>query len=145
MDKPYSTHLAVWGGTAVLTLCRVRRAWGPNHSELALRYALSSLPDGAEVIVLDLDHGPRAAHDCDRVLGIVHGYAVEHALHMVSIGTPLLTEPPVLRHAPHLAGIGHGSGDSAELALSEALGTAALVQRAEGIRMARRGTHPCRP
>ncbi|MEU0054126.1 hypothetical protein ABZ299_18175 [Streptomyces sp. NPDC006184] len=145
MNKPYSTHLAVWGGTAVLTVCRVRRAWGPHHSELALRYALTSLPDGADVIVLDLDHGPRDTHDCDRVLGIVHGYAVEHALHLVSIGAPRLTEPSVLRHTPHLTGIGHGSGDSAELALSQALATAALVQRAEGIRMARRGSHPCRP
>ncbi|MFJ7149123.1 hypothetical protein ACIQVT_13115 [Streptomyces sp. NPDC100445] len=146
MNKPYSTHLAVWGDTVVLTLCRVRRVFGPDHSELALRYVLSSLPDRAEVIVIDLDHGPRRPQDRARVLEIVHRYAVEKALHLVSIGAPRRAAPSAVRHTPDPADTGAGpdSGGTG-LALSRALTAAALVQRAEGIRMARRGTHPCRP
>lgn len=142
MSKPYSTNLAVWGGTAVLTLCHCRRTWAPDHSELALRYVLASLPGHAEAIVLDLDHGPRKVHDRDRVLRVVHRYAVEHSLYLVSVGTPRMTDLSLTHHTPGTTDC--APDERAGLSLSRALVSAALTQRAAGIHNARERAHPCR-
>ena len=141
MRKPYSIHLAVWGSSAVLTICHARRTWAADRSELSLRYVLGTLPATTTMIFFDYEHGPRRPHDRNRAFRVVHAYAASHSVYLVAIGAPALPGAVPSGHTPPPPSA--EASAAAVGALRRDVASRVLRQQAAGIRLARHGCHPC--
>ncbi|MER5277021.1 hypothetical protein ABT025_14835 [Streptomyces sp. NPDC002809] len=150
--KPYNVHVQFLGSVAVVTLCQDGAgAPAPENTPPAdvddaravcrgqLNRALETLPPWTGSVVLDTDRvGVPYPEDA---LALVQRWALARRIHLVTLS---LDETGCPRSGPPrsaVAGVGRGPSGPAG-AFRRTLAFRALVQRAYGIRLARRQPPP---